>query len=702
MAGGQTSTSTYDPSGSLATQTDANGQTTVDTYNFNHLLIHQAFADGTTRTFTYTPTGQRASVLDASGLTTYKYDLGDRLISLVQPDGHTLSYHYDANGNRTAIITALGTTAYTYDALNRLASVTDPAGLVTRYAYDADGELTSTALPDGSIEKRTYDARGLVATVETRDAKGVVILSEHYTRDAVGNETEVDELGGRVVHFTYDALNRLTVEAITDPSAVDRLIDYTYDAVGNRLTRVDSVAGTTTDSYDGNDRLVDEAINGLHSLFTYDADGHVLSKITDATHRVLSRWDAQGHLSGVDVTTPAGTSHTTYRYDADGNRTAETTDGVETRSLVDVAGVYPQVLEEYRPDGSVIASYTVGDAPISQVRGGVTSVYHADAIGSVRALTNLTGAVTDRYAYDAFGNILARSGSTTSGHLFAGEDLDTATGLINLRARQYDPTIGRFTSVDPVGANQADPTSINRYLYTRDNPVTRTDPSGRTDLAEALTTIAIIGVLGNIAAISAGAVITHAVYAGLPEHPFTTTPDAGLISIGGTYNLGSAVLKYVPPSVVSYGLAAGLALFNGVGGIDIVIPKSLDRLWFYGTIGFGFGGEVGGSQLLSGPASFGLSVGLVFNDPNVDGFTGEFVSASAALGRFAVIPAPATVFTSPDPGGTYGFALTPKITDNIVYFAADTYSFYLNDRVGRFLSAITLPVIQAEASNDLF
>ena len=79
-----------------------------------------------------------------------------------------------------------------------------------------------------------------------------------YTLDQVGNRKSVEEYGGRKVEYTYDELHRLTKEVITDPVNGDsatqtlreRTIEYTYDAVGNRYTKNDSVFGLTTYTYD--------------------------------------------------------------------------------------------------------------------------------------------------------------------------------------------------------------------------------------------------------------------------------------------------------------------------------------------------------------------------------------------------------------------------------------------------------------------
>ena len=48
-------------------------------------------------------------------------------------------------------------------------------------------------------------------------------------------------------------------------------------------------------------------------------------------------------------------------------------------------------------------------------------------------------------------------------------------GLYYLRARYYDPTIGRFMSQDPLPAG-------NPYAYVGNNPVRYVDPSGKTQV----------------------------------------------------------------------------------------------------------------------------------------------------------------------------------------------------------------------------
>nr|WP_275994433.1 RHS repeat-associated core domain-containing protein [Argonema antarcticum] len=94
------------------------------------------------------------------------------------------------------------------------------------------------------------------------------------------------------------------------------------------------------------------------------------------------------------------------------------------------------------------------------------------------------GAVTDKYNYDAFGNLLSSTGNTNNNYLYRGEQFDPNLGWQYLRARYYDPNVGRFPNVDPFEGMQKEPMSRHRYLYGNANPVTYSDPSGEMTLAE--------------------------------------------------------------------------------------------------------------------------------------------------------------------------------------------------------------------------
>jgi len=85
---------------------------------------------------------------------------------------------------------------------------------------------------------------------------------------------------------------------------------------------------------------------------------------------------------------------------------------------------------------------------------------------------------------DAFGNLISSTGSTPNNYLFAGEQFDPALGIYYNRARYYDQRQGRFWTMDTFEGDPQSPTSLHRYLYASQDPITRHDPSGNDDLVE--------------------------------------------------------------------------------------------------------------------------------------------------------------------------------------------------------------------------
>jgi len=125
----------------------------------------------------------------------------------------------------------------------------------------------------------------------------------------------------------------------------------------------------------------------------------------------------------------------------------------------------------------VVARYSQGinaDEPLAMLRGGATSFYNADGLGSVTSLSNAGGAVAQTHSFDSFGKQTSSSGSLTNPFQYTGRDSDTETNLYFYRARYYDPTVGRFISEDPLGF-EAGP---NFYKYVSDDPLNYADPFG--------------------------------------------------------------------------------------------------------------------------------------------------------------------------------------------------------------------------------
>ena len=117
---------------------------------------------------------------------------------------------------------------------------------------------------------------------------------------------------------------------------------------------------------------------------------------------------------------------------------------------------------------------------------------------SIRALTDPAGQVTDTYDYDAYGGLLARTGSTINDYRYAGEQFVPGLGGYYLRARFYQPGLGRFLTRDEFGGLLSKPPTLNPYAYAEGNPVNLIDPSGHLNLLDTTMARAVAGILERV------------------------------------------------------------------------------------------------------------------------------------------------------------------------------------------------------------
>ena len=135
-----------------------------------------------------------------------------------------------------------------------------------------------------------------------------------------------------------------------------------------------------------------------------------------------------------------------------------------------------------------------------------------DALGSVRQLTDASGVVTLAKAYEPYGQVLDSQGAGASSYGFTGEWTDV-NGLVNLRARVYAPSQGRFLTRDSWGGDNQQPISYNKWVYGNTNPIKYTDPSGHTPaIVAALLPSIVGGAAGFLAGAAAGGIYGACVY----------------------------------------------------------------------------------------------------------------------------------------------------------------------------------------------
>ena len=101
----------------------------------------------------------------------------------------------------------------------------------------------------------------------------------------------------------------------------------------------------------------------------------------------------------------------------------------------------------------------------------VTYLHH-DALGSTVAATDESGSVLWRESYQPYGERLDKAVSTAEhSTYYTGKPHDDRTGLTYFGARHYDPVVGRFMGIDPVGVDPGNVHSFNRYAYANNNPL---------------------------------------------------------------------------------------------------------------------------------------------------------------------------------------------------------------------------------------
>ncbi|NEW04693.1 RHS repeat-associated core domain-containing protein [Paenibacillus sp. SYP-B3998] len=141
-----------------------------------------------------------------------------------------------------------------------------------------------------------------------------------------------------------------------------------------------------------------------------------------------------------------------------------------------------QVIAEGNVVGGVAtlkARYIRGQGLVAREDGQGKAYYLQNGHGDVVNLMDSTGKTKlNSYSYDIFGNIVSQTENLPQPFKYSGEMMDDKVGLQYLRARWYDPSMGRFIQEDSYMGQIDNPLSLNLYTYVGNNPLTRIDPTG--------------------------------------------------------------------------------------------------------------------------------------------------------------------------------------------------------------------------------
>ncbi|MET7737964.1 DNRLRE domain-containing protein [Streptomyces sp. NPDC005402] len=472
-------------------------------------------ANSTTRTTTTTyDTAGRASIVTVSGglgqavpstTTTYDASTG-RVISVTSTSGGTITKGYDTLGRLISYKDADGgTTTTEYDRLDRPVKVTDsvpstqtytydqtaePRGLVTKITDSAAGSFTGTYDPDGlmvgeklpggySLAIRTDTTGTPVERTYTRDSDGALVYSNSVAESVHDQTTR--NAGWSDQNYAYDAAGRLTEVQDTADTVCTRRA-YGFDARTNRKT-LNTVAGgpgadcptsggsAVTTTYDSADRVV--ATGYAYDAFSrtttlpgsitvgYFAND-IARQLTTGTQRQtwnidsalrFRTWTVEDKTSGTWTQVGSKTNH--YDCDSDSPRwiVEDNATGAVTRNVSALEG------------GLAATTSAAGDTVLQ------LSTVHGDVALQLPLDSSVAPIALDT---DEYGNTRADATASRYGWLGVRQRSgETITGDMLMGIRLYDPTTGRFLSVDPVFGG-----GDNRYGYPGD-PVNKNDLDGR-------------------------------------------------------------------------------------------------------------------------------------------------------------------------------------------------------------------------------
>lgn len=472
---------------------------------------------------------------DGTSIQSHVYDNDFFLTAMHYPEDDTLSITYEPRKTRIAQVdTPLGAYTFTYDdiglnptglpksrtspdgiRLDLTFSGSLPSGQVwsngisgsVLFSYNQDLQL-SRITTDGSFFRLTYDNDGLLKKIGDLDiqrrpdnglsegtsiSEGEGLISDFWEINPFG------EFDGYSAEFSLNGQTTNLLQQTVPIRGTDGLVyqrtfsvlgqaqssDFQYDSAGNltRETRdgetlfhfVYDLAGNRYPS-DGH-ALYNEAHQLLewnHLRYSYDPRGR-LSRIED-TNSSESRqftYDLFGNLK--EVILEDGTT-ITYLDDAFHRRVAKTVNGVRQLELVYKDFLNPVMSTDGQGVKTRFVYGTYRHVPTYMVREGALYRLITDTLGSVRLVVRVEdGTVMQALDYDAMGRVLSDSNPGFQPFGFAGGIYDPDTGLVRFGRRDFDPTPGRFTAMDPklFGGGE-----LNLYTYAANDPLNFYDPKG--------------------------------------------------------------------------------------------------------------------------------------------------------------------------------------------------------------------------------
>ena len=343
-------------------------------------------------------------------------------------------------------------TEYHYDLANNICEVWDNGKKIAEYEYNADN--TIKYLKNGSLyTEYAYDADRNLIGLKTLLGTDTIV-DNRYIYNGNGDRLEKYQKCG-TTKYSYDKMRRLA--KVEYPNATEELF---YDKTGNRTKRLYN--GTEElYQYDRRNRLTAYTKGGVTSQYEYDNVGNLLKD-----DKARYAYDAFNRNTKVET---FNGNIQINRYDAEGLRHEMEENG----KLVSFIYRGDEVIAEESQEDKI--RYIRTSVLLASDAESARTYYHyaSDEMSSITHVVGENEEILNHYEYDAWGNLTVCEEKVHNRFKFNGQQYDPISQQYYLRARYYNPVIGRFTQEDSYNVD-----GLNLYAYCRNNPVSYVDPSG--------------------------------------------------------------------------------------------------------------------------------------------------------------------------------------------------------------------------------
>ena len=448
---------TYNYNNDILTYTDKLGNVTSYTYDNKGNVLSSTRFDGKSMVFTYDEKSNLLTKKDYKDyVTSYTYDNHNNLISITNPDNSTQSYTYNNYGMLTSQTDANhNTTTFTYNPAGLLSSITYPNNGADNFYYNSMNLLSKKVEADNSQTLYTYDACGR-KTSELLPGQATI----SYAYDAADNLISATDARNATTTYTYDGQCNL----LTETDALNNTVSYTYDSLNNQVSKTDGLGNTIYYTYDNNGKMLTATFdNEVVEQHSYDKLGNEI-KNTNLLHSSCSQTYTYDYRFNQVLRSKILTRYTDSAYDDNGNLISTTDrDGNVISYSYDSMN---RVVSTTDANGAVTTVEYDGNGNVTKTIDPLNNItlYTYDSMNNNTTITNPNGGVITK-AYDSLNRLSSETdaeGNTTAYTYYSNTDKVATKTLANDAVESYSYDLnGNITEFEDAEGN----TTTYHYDY---------------------------------------------------------------------------------------------------------------------------------------------------------------------------------------------------------------------------------------------